>query len=232
MINRCNNMMKKTALFLSICTAFLFVQCARQHRGIPRGDGYGGVGKVETTIITKNDAVIIRQELSTSNDTTQLETTSATTFTTEETEQVAATKSLQDESGNASKTIAQVVDSTENDIVVNEEDIVKGHKNVKRSRGFLTVGTIGLVGLFLGFFIALLSFSLGGLVLGAFLSFLGLILWIIGLIGGWITLSRFKRIEFVDEADFKRNKRQKVWGLILMAPILIYALLILIFAFA
>jgi uncharacterized membrane protein YidH (DUF202 family) len=84
----------------------------------------------------------------------------------------------------------------------------------------------------LGFFIALLSFSLGGLVIGAFLSLLGLILWIIGLIGGWITLSRFKRIEFVDEADFKRNKRQKIWGIILLAPILIYALLILILVFA
>ncbi len=233
MINRCNNMMKKTALFLSICTAFLFVQCARQHRGIPRGDGYRGVGKVETTVITKNDAVIIRQELSTSNDTTQLETTSATTFTTEETEQVAASKSLQDESGNASKTIAQVVDSTEKEVVVNEEDLAKGHKNVKRSRSFLTIGTIGLLALLGGTFTSVLYFfSLTTLIFGIFLVFLGLLLWIIGLIGGWITLSQFKKIEFVDEVDFKRNRRQKIWGVVLMAPIFIYALLILIFAFA
>lgn len=224
--------MKKTSLFLSICASFLLVQCARQHRGIPRGDGYRGVGKVETTVITKNDAVIIRQELSSSNDTTQLETTSATTFTTEESEQVSASKSLQDESGNASITTAQVVDSTEKEIVVNEADLIKGRKNVKRSRGFLTVGTVGFISLFFGFFIALFSFSLGGLVIGAFISFIGLILWIIGIFGAWITLSRFKKIEFVDEVDFKRNRRQKIWGFVLMAPVFIYALLILIFAFA
>lgn len=232
MINRCNNMMKKTALFLSICTAFLFVQCARKHRGIPRGDGYRGVGKVETTVITKNDAVIIRQELSTSNDTTQLETTSATTFTTEETEQIAVTKSLQDESGNASKSIAQVVDSTEKEVVVNEEDLAKGHKNVKRSRSFLTVSTIGFLSLFAGIIVGILTFSLEGVILAFFLIFLGLLLWTIGLIGGWITLARFKRLEFVNEADFKSNKRQKIWGLILLVPILIYALLVLILVFA
>lgn len=232
MINRCNNMMKKTALFLSICTAFLFVQCARQHRGIPRGDGYGGVGKVETTIITKNDAVIIRQELSTSNDTTQLETTSATTFTTEETEQVAATKSLQDESGNASKTIAQVVDSTQKEVVVNEEDLVKGRKNIKRASGFLTVGTIGLIALFGGIIGAIISGTLGGIFVGALISFLGSILWIIGLIGAWVVLSKFKKIEFVDEKDFQKHKRQKVLGIILLAPIFIYALFFLIVAFA
>jgi hypothetical protein len=225
-------MIKKSLALLSLCTTIVFVQCARQHRGIPRADGYRGVGKVETTVITKNDAVIIRQELSFSNDTTQLETTTANPVATEVTEQVAATNTQQDESVNAPKSVVQVVDSTEEVIVVNEEDLVKGHKNIKRSRSFLTVGTIGFISLFLGFFIALLSFSLGGLVIGAFLSFLGLILWIIGLIGGWITLSRFKRIEFVDETDFKRNKRQKIWGLILMAPILIYALLILILVFA
>jgi hypothetical protein len=225
-------MIKKSLALLSLCTTIIFVQCARQHRGIPRGDGYRGVGRVETTVITKNDAVIIRQELSTSNDTTQLETTSATTFTTEETEQVAATKSIQDESGNASKTIAQVVDSTEKEVVVNEEDIAKGHKNVKRSRSFLTVGSVGLLALFGGIFTAILSFSFGALIFGVFLVFLGLLLWAIGLIGGWITLARFKRIEFVNEADFKSNKRQKIWGLILLAPILIYALLFLILVFA
>uniref|UniRef100_UPI00404A42B8 hypothetical protein n=1 Tax=Fluviicola sp. TaxID=1917219 RepID=UPI00404A42B8 len=225
-------MIKKSLALLSLCTTIIFVQCARQHRGIPRGDGYRGVGRVETTVITKNDAVIIRQELSTSNDITQLETTSATTFTTEETEQVAATKSIQDESGNASKTIAQVVDSTEKEVVVNEEDIAKGHKNVKRSRSFLTVGSVGLLALFGGIFTAILSFSFGALIFGVFLVFLGLLLWAIGLIGGWITLARFKRIEFVNEADFKSNKRQKIWGLILLAPILIYALLFLILVFA
>lgn len=232
MINRCNNMMKKTALFLSICTAFLFVQCARQHRGIPRGDGYRGVGKVETTAITKNDAVIIRQELSTSNDSAQFETTTTTPVATEVTEQVGATKSLQDENLNASKTIAQVVDSTEKEVVVNEEDLAKGHKNVKRSRSFLTVSTIGFLSLFAGIIVGILTFSLEGVILAFFLIFLGLLLWTIGLIGGWVTLARFKRIEFVDEEDFKKHRRQKIWGLVLLAPILIYALLVLILVFA
>jgi hypothetical protein len=225
-------MIKRYFALLSLCTVIVFVQCARQHRGIPRGDGYRGVGRVETTVITKNDAVIIRQEQPFVE--TTVDSSPQPELAAERPEIIveAPEKSVDFSKKENSILPVQEIDSTENDIVVNEEDIVKGHKNVKRSRGFLTVGTIGLVGLFLGFFIALLSFSLGGLVLGAFLSFLGLILWIIGLIGGWITLSRFKRIEFVDEADFKRNKRQKVWGLILMAPILIYALLILIFAFA
>lgn len=225
-------MIKKSLALLSLCTTIIFVQCARQHRGIPRGDGYRGVGRVETTVITKNDAVIIRQELSTSNDSTQLETTTTTPVATEVTEQVAATKSLQDESGNASKTIAQVVDSTEKEVVVNEEDLVKGHKNIKRSRSFLTVSTIGFLSLFAGIIVGILSFSLEGVILAFFLIFLGLLLWTIGLIGGWITLARFKRLEFVNEADFKSNKRQKIWGLILLVPIFIYALLVLILVFA
>jgi hypothetical protein len=224
-------MIKRYFALLSLCTVIVFVQCARQHRGIPRGDGFNGVGRT-TTVVTKNDAVIIRQEQPFVE--TTVDSSPQPELAAERPEIIveAPEKSVDFSKKENSILPVQEIDSTENDIVVNEEDLVKGHKNVKRSRGFLTVGTIGLVGLFLGFFIALLSFSLGGLVLGAFLSFLGLILWIIGLIGGWITLSRFKRIEFVDEADFKRNKRQKVWGLILMAPILIYALLILIFAFA
>jgi hypothetical protein len=224
-------MIKRYFALLSLCTVIVFVQCARQHRGIPRGDGFNGVGRT-TTVVTKNDAVIIRQEQPFVE--TTVDSSPQPELAAERPEIIieAPEKNIDFSKKENSILPVQEIDSTENDIVVNEEDIVKGHKNVKRSRGFLTVGTIGLVGLFLGFFIALLSFSLGGLILGAFLSFLGLILWIIGLIGGWITLSRFKRIEFVDEADFKRNKRQKVWGLILMAPILIYALLILIFAFA
>jgi hypothetical protein len=225
-------MIKKSLALLSLCAVIVFVQCARQHRGIPRGDGYRGVGRVETTVITKNDEVIIRQEQDASNDSTQLETTTATTVTTEVTEQVAGSITLKDESGNAPKTFTQIVDSTEKVIVVNEEDLVKGHKNIKRSRSFLTVGTIGILALFGGIFTAIITFSLGALIFGIFLVFLGLLLWIIGLIGGWITLARFKRIEFVDEADFKRNKRQKIWGIILLAPILIYALLILIVVFA
>ncbi|MBP5983164.1 MAG: hypothetical protein KA734_05545 [Fluviicola sp.] len=225
-------MIKKSLALLSLCTTIIFVQCARQHRGIPRGDGYRGVGRVETTVITKNDAVIIRQELSTSNDSTQFETTTTTPVATEVSEQVAATNTQQDESVNAPKTVAQVIDSTEEVLVVNEEDLVKGHKNIKRSRSFLTVGTVGLFALFGGIFTAILSFSFGALIFGVFLVFLGLLLWAIGLIGGWITLARFKRIEFVNEADFKSNKRQKIWGLILLAPILIYALLFLILVFA
>jgi hypothetical protein len=225
-------MIKKSLALLSLCTTIIFVQCARQHRGIPRGEGYRGVGRVETTVITKNDAVIIRQELSTSNDSTQFETTTTTPVATEVTEQVAATNTQQDESVNAPKTVAQVIDSTEEVLVVNEEDLVKGHKNIKRSRSFLTVGTVGLLALFGGIFTAILSFSLGALIFGVFLVFLGLLLWAIGLIGGWITLARFKRIEFVNEADFKSNKRQKIWGLILFLPILIYALLFLILVFA
>lgn len=226
-------MIKKSLALLSLCTTIIFVQCARQHRGIPRGDCYRGVGRVETTVITKNDAVIIRQELSTSNDSTQLETTTTTPVASEVTEQVAATKSLQDESLNTSITIAQVIDSTEKEVVVNEEDLVKGHKNIKRSRSFLTVGTVGLLALLGGTFTSVLFFfNLTTLIFGIFLVFLGLLLWIIGLIGGWITLSQFKKIEFVDEVDFKRNRRQKIWGVVLMTPIFIYALLILIFAFA
>lgn len=225
-------MIKKSLALLSLCTTIIFVQCARQHRGIPRGDGYRGVGRVETTVITKNDAVIIRQELSTSNDSTQFETTMTTPVATEVSEQVGATNRQQDESVNAPKTVAQVIDSTEEVLVVNEEDLVKGHKNIKRSRSFLTVGTVGLLALFGGIFTAILSFSFGALIFGVFLVFLGLLLWAIGLIGGWITLARFKRIEFVNEADFKSNKRQKIWGLILFLPILIYALLFLILVFA
>ena len=225
-------MIKKSLALLSLCTTIIFVQCAHQHRGIPRGEGYRGVGRVETTVITKNDAVIIRQELSTSNDSTQFETTTTTPVATEVTEQVAATNTQQDESVNAPKTVAQVIDSTEEVLVVNEEDLVKGHKNIKRSRSFLTVGTVGLLALFGGIFTAILSFSLGALIFGVFLVFLGLLLWAIGLIGGWITLARFKRIEFGNEADFKSNKRQKIWGLILFLPILIYALLFLILVFA
>lgn len=225
-------MIKKSLALLSLCTTIIFVQCARQHRGIPRGDGYRGVGRVETTVITKNDAVIIRQELSTSNDSTPFETTTTTPVATEVTEQVAATNTQQDESVNAPKTVAQEIDSTLEVLVVNEEDLVKGHKNIKRSRSFLTVGTVGLLALFGGIFTAILSFSFGALIFGVFLVFLGLLLWAIGLIGGWITLARFKRIEFVNEADFKSNKRQKIWGLILFLPILIYALLFLILVFA
>jgi hypothetical protein len=208
------------------------VQCARQHRGIPRGDGYRGVGRVETTVITKNDEVIIRQEQPLVETTVESSPQSEIASVEAEASVEAPEKNIDFSKKENNILPVQEIDSTENEIVVNEEDLVKGHKNIKRSRSFLTVGTIGLVGLFLGFFIALLSFSLGGLVIGAFLSLLGLILWIIGLIGGWITLSRFKRIEFVDEADFKRNKRQKIWGIILLAPILIYALLILILVFA
>jgi hypothetical protein len=224
-------MIKRYFALLSLCTVIVFVQCARQHRGIPRGDGFNGVGRT-TTVVTKNDGVIIRQEQPFVE--TTVESSPQSEIVSVEAEAIveAPEKNIDFSKKENSILPVQEIDSTENKIVVNEEDLVKGHKNVKRSRGFLTVGTIGLVGLFLGFFIALLSFSLGGLVLGAFVSFLGLILWIIGLIGGWITLSRFKRIEFVDEADFKRNKRQKIWGIILLAPILIYALLILIFAFA
>jgi hypothetical protein len=225
-------MIKRSLTLLSLCATIVFVQCARQHRGIPRGDGFNGVGLTTTTVVTKNDVVVIRQEQ-------PIATSAVETSPPAEIAAVEAEASIEAPEKNVdfsrkenSMVPSHAIDSTEEVIVVNEEDLVKGHKNIKRSRGFLTVGTIGLVGLFLGFFIALLSFSLGGLVLGAILSFLGLILWIIGLIGGLITLSRFKRIEFVDEADFKRNKRQKIWGLILMAPILIYALLILIFAFA
>ena len=224
-------MIKRYFALLSLCTVIVFVQCARQHRGIPRGDGFNGVGRT-TTVVTKNDGVIIRQEQPFVETTVESSPQSEIVSVEAETIVEAPEKNIDFSKKENSILPVQEIDSTENKIVVNEEDIVKGHKNVKRSRGFLTVGTIGLVGLFLGFFIALLSFSLGGLVLGAFVSFLGLILWIIGLIGGWITLSRFKRIEFVDEADFKRNKRQKIWGIILLAPILIYALLILILVFA
>jgi hypothetical protein len=224
-------MIKRYFALLSLCTVIVFVQCARQHRGIPRGDGFNGVGRT-TTVVTKNDAVIIRQEQPYVETTVESSPQSEIASVEAEASVEAPEKNIDFSKKENNILPVQEIDSTENKIVVNEEDLVKGHKNVKRSRGFLTVGTIGLVGLFLGFFIALLSFSLGGLVLGAFLSFLGLILWIIGLIGGWITLSRFKRIEFVDEADFKRNKRQKIWGIILLAPILIYALLILILVFA
>jgi hypothetical protein len=224
-------MIKRYFALLSLCTVIVFVQCARQHRGIPRGDGFNGVGRT-TTVVTKNDGVIIRQEQPFVETTVESSPQSEIVSVEAETIVEAPEKNIDFSKKENSILPVQEIDSTENKIVVNEEDLVKGHKNVKRSRGFLTVGTIGLVGLFLGFFIALLSFSLGGLVLGAFVSFLGLILWIIGLIGGWITLSRFKRIEFVDEADFKRNKRQKIWGIILLAPILIYALLILILVFA
>jgi hypothetical protein len=225
-------MIKKSLALLSLCTVIVFVQCARQHRGIPRGDGYRGVGRVETTVITKNDEVIIRQEQPLVETTVESSPQSEIASVEAEASVEAPEKNIDFSKKENNILPVQEIDSTENEIVVNEEDLVKGHKNIKRSRSFLTVGTIGLVGLFLGFFIALLSFSLGGLVIGAFLSLLGLILWIIGLIGGWITLSRFKRIEFVDEADFKRNKRQKIWGIILLAPILIYALLILILVFA
>ena len=224
-------MIKRYFALLSLCTVIVFVQCARQHRGIPRGDGFNGVGRT-TTVVTKNDGVIIRQEQPFVETTVESSPQSEIVSVEAETIVEAPEKNIDFSKKENSILPVQEIDSTENKIVVNEEDLVNGHKNVKLSRGFLTVGTIGLVGLFLGFFIALLSFSLGGLVLGAFVSFLGLILWIIGLIGGWITLSRFKRIEFVDEADFKRNKRQKIWGIILLAPILIYALLILILVFA
>lgn len=224
-------MIKRYFALLSLCTVIVFVQCARQHRGIPRGDGFNGVGRT-TTVVTKNDAVIIRQEQPFVETTVESSPQSEIASVEAEASVEAPEKNIDFSKKENNILPVQEIDSTENEIVVNEEDLVKGHKNIKRSRSFLTVGTIGLVGLFLGFFIALLSFSLGGLVIGAFLSLLGLILWIIGLIGGWITLSRFKRIEFVDEADFKRNKRQKIWGIILLAPILIYALLILILVFA
>jgi hypothetical protein len=224
-------MIKRYFALLSLCTVIVFVQCARQHRGIPRGDGFNGVGRT-TTVVTKNDAVIIRQEQPYVETTVESSPQSEIASVEAEASVEAPEKNVDFSKKENIILPVQEIDSTENEIVVNEEDLVKGHKNIKRSRSFLTVGTIGLVGLFLGFFIALLSFSLGGLVIGAFLSLLGLILWIIGLIGGWITLSRFKRIEFVDEADFKRNKRQKIWGIILLAPILIYALLILILVFA
>ena len=98
-------MIKRYIALLSLCAVIVFVQCARQHRGIPRGDGYRGVGRVETTVITKNDAVIIRQEQDASNDTTQLETTTATAVTTEVTEQIAESITLQDESVNTSKKV-------------------------------------------------------------------------------------------------------------------------------
>jgi hypothetical protein len=224
-------MIKRYIALLSLCAVIVFVQCARQHRGIPRGDGYRGVGRVETTVITKNDAVIIRQEQDASNDTTQLETTTATAVTTEVTEQIAESITLQDESVNTSKTIAQVIDSTEKEIVVNEEDLVKGHKNIKKASGFLTVGTIGLIALFGGIIGAIISGTLGGIFVGALISFLGSLLWIIGLIGAWIVLSKFKKIEFVDEKDFQKHKRQKVLGIILLAPIFLYALFFLIVAF-
>lgn len=224
-------MIKRTLTLLSLCATIVFVQCARQHRGIPRGDGYNGVGRT-TTVITKNDAVIIHQEQpiveSTVASNSQSEITAVEGETSIESSEIGVDFSKKENN----LLPAQVIDSTEKEIVINEDDLIKGHKNIKRSRGFLTVGTIGLLGLVFGFFIALLSFSLGGLVIGALLSVLGLILWITGLIGGWVALSRFKKIEFVDEEDFKRNRRQKIWGLFLMAPILIYALLILIFAFA
>lgn len=225
-------MIKRSLTLLSLCATIVFVQCARQHRGIPRGDGFNGVGRTTTTVVTKNDAVVIRQEQPFA--TSAVETSPPAEIAAVEAEaSIEAPEKNVDFSRKENSLVpSHAIDSTEEVIVVNEEDLVKGHKNIKRSRSFLTVGTIGFISLFLGFFIALLSFSLGGLVIGAFLSFLGLILWIIGLIGGWITLSRFKRIEFVDETDFKRNKRQKIWGLILMAPILIYALLILILVFA
>jgi hypothetical protein len=225
-------MIKKSLALLSLCTVIVFVQCARQHRGIPRGDGYRGVGRVETTVITKNDEVIIRQEQPLVE--TTVESSPQPELAAERPEIIVEAPEKNVDFSKKENIIlpVQEIDSTENEIVVNEEDLVKGHKNIKRSRSFLTVGTIGILALFGGIFTAILTFSLGALIFGIFLVFLGLLLWIIGLIGGWITLSRFKRIEFVDEADFKRNKRQKIWGIVLLAPILIYALLVLILVFA
>lgn len=224
-------MIKRYFALLSLCTVIVFVQCARQHRGIPRGDGFNGVGRT-TTVVTKNDAVIIRQEQPFVE--TTVESSPQSEIASVEAEAIveAPEKNIDFSKKENSILPVQEIDSTENDIVVNEEDIVKGHKNIKKASGFLTVGTIGLIALFGGIIGAIISGTLGGIFVGALISFLGSILWIIGLIGAWIVLSKFKKIEFVDEKDFQKHKRQKVLGIILLAPIFLYALFFLIVAFA
>lgn len=224
-------MIKRYFALLSLCTVIVFMQCARQHRGIPRGDGFNGVGRT-TTVVTKNDAVIIRQEQPFVE--TTVESSPQSEIVSVEAEAIveAPEKNIDYSKKENSILPVQEIDSTENDIVVNEEDIVKGHKNIKKASGFLTVGTIGLIALFGGIIGAIISGTLGGIFVGALISFLGSILWIIGLIGAWIVLSKFKKIEFVDEKDFQKHKRQKVLGIILLAPIFLYALFFLIVAFA
>ncbi len=224
-------MIKRYFALLSLCTVIVFVQCARQHRGIPRGDGFNGVGRT-TTVVTKNDAVIIRQEQPFVETTVESSPQSEIASVEAEASVEAPEKNIDFSKKENSFLPVQEIDSTENDIVVNEEDIVKGHKNIKKASGFLTVGTIGLIALFGGIIGAIISGTLGGIFVGALISFLGSILWIIGLIGAWIVLSKFKKIEFVDEKDFQKHKRQKVLGIILLAPIFLYALFFLIVAFA
>lgn len=224
-------MIKRYFALLSLCTVIVFVQCARQHRGIPRGDGFNGVGRT-TTVVTKNDAVIIRQEQPYVE--TTVESSPQSEIASVEAEAIveAPEKNIDFSKKENNILPVQEIDSTENKIVVNEEDLVKGHKNIKKASGFLTVGTIGLIALFGGIIGAIISGTLGGIFVGALISFLGSILWIIGLIGAWIVLSKFKKIEFVDEKDFQKHKRQKVLGIILLAPIFLYALFFLIVAFA
>jgi hypothetical protein len=224
-------MIKRYFALLSLCTVIVFVQCARQHRGIPRGDGFNGVGRT-TTVVTKNDAVIIRQEQPFVETTVESSPQSEIASVEAEASVEAPEKNIDFSKKENNILPVQEIDSTENDIVVNEEDIVKGHKNIKKASGFLTVGTIGLIALFGGIIGAIISGTLGGIFVGALISFLGSILWIIGLIGAWIVLSKFKKIEFVDEKDFQKHKRQKVLGIILLAPIFLYALFFLIVAFA
>lgn len=224
-------MIKRYFALLSLCTVIVFVQCARQHRGIPRGDGFNGVGRT-TTVVTKNDAVIIRQEQPYVETTVESSPQSEIASVEAEASVEAPEKSIDFSKKENNILPVQVIDSTEKEIVVNEEDIVKGHKNIKKASGFLTVGTIGLIALFGGIIGAIISGTLGGIFVGALISFLGSILWIIGLIGAWIVLSKFKKIEFVDEKDFQKHKRQKVLGIILLAPIFLYALFFLIVAFA
>ena len=225
-------MIKRSLTLLSLCATIVFVQCARQHRGIPRGDGFNGVGRTTTTVVTKNDAVVVRQEQPFA--TSAVETSPPAEIAAVEAEASieAPEKNVDFSRKENSMVPSHAIDSTEEVIVVNEEDLVKGHKNIKKASGFLTVGTIGLIALFGGIIGAIISGTLGGIFVGAVISFLGSILWIIGLIGAWIVLSKFKKIEFVDEKDFQKHKRQKVLGIILMAPIFLYALLFLIVAFA
>jgi hypothetical protein len=219
-------MIKKSLALLSLCTVIVFVQCARQHRGIPRGDGYRGVGRVETTVITKNDEVIIRQEQPLVE--TTVESSPQPELAAERPEIIVEAPEKNVDFSKKENIIlpVQEIDSTENEIVVNEEDLVKGHKNVKRSRSFLILGTIGwalsIIGLFL---------LLGGVFFGVIAYLLGFLLWIIGLLGSWITLILFKRFEFVNELDFKTHKRQIIWAIILSIPVFISIFIVLIALF-